>query len=96
MEYTNRPHRGRQARPTKAEITNAWANIRDESSRGNVAASALLIAITEDRPVFHTESGIENLLGHGGWAGDAPAEKARILDLIRVCNPQSKQLPENQ
>lgn len=96
MNNSARPTRGRQARPTKPEINAAWAHLKGESGRGNVVACALLVAISEDRPVFHVESGVENLPGHGGWHGDHPTEKARIIDLIRANNPQSKQLPENQ
>lgn len=88
--------RGEQVRPTKAEIANAWAHLKGESSRGNVFACALLVAIVEGRAVFHIESGIENLPGHGGWEGDSPAAKSQILTSIRANSPQSKQLPENQ
>lgn len=96
MNTSARPVRGRQARPTKPEISAAWSHLKGESGRGNVVACALLVAISEERPIFHIESGVENLAGHGGWQGDQPAEKARIIDLIRANNPQSKQLPENQ
>lgn len=96
MQSSARPTRGRQARPTRAELNAAWSRLKTESNRGNVVACALLVALAEGHPVFHAESGIENLAGHGGWQGDNPTEKARILDLIRANNPQSKQLPENQ
>ncbi len=47
-------------------------------------------------PAMHTESGILNLPGHGGWSGDASDPKDGILKTLRDADPQSKQLPENQ
>ena len=44
--------RGRQHKPTQAELAAAWDRIRDKADQGDVAASALLIALAETRPVL--------------------------------------------
>ena len=44
--------RGRQHKPTQAELAAAWDRIRDKADQGDVAASALLIALAEKRPVL--------------------------------------------
>lgn len=90
------PTRGRQARPTRAEIASAWQRIRAAAEAGDLQASALLIALGEGKPLMHTDGGILNLPGHGGWVGDAHDPKPAILAAIRASNPSSKQLPENQ
>lgn len=91
-----RPPRGRQAKPTKSEVAAAWERIRDAADAGDLTASALLIALMENRAILHADSGILNLSGHGGWVGDANDPKEKILAAIRANDPQSKQLPENQ
>lgn len=47
--------RGRQARPTRAEVAAAWSRIRAAADAGSVQASAALIALSEGRPV-HLEN----------------------------------------
>lgn len=96
MDYANRPARGRQAKPTKAEVSVAWSCIRTAAQRGDLQASVFLIALSEGRPIFHLDGGILNLPGHSGWRGDDKDPQGVILDAIRQNNPQSKQLPENQ
>ena len=44
--------RGRQHKPTQAELAAAWDRIRDKADQGDGAASALLIALAEKRPVL--------------------------------------------
>jgi hypothetical protein len=87
--------RGRQARPTKSDVSGAWACIRSAVAQGDIQASALLIALTEGRPLLHVDGGILNLPGHGGWSGERDY-KAELLARIRESDPQSRQLPENQ
>jgi hypothetical protein len=96
MEHTTRQPRGRQAKPTKAEVSAAWVCIRNAAAHGDIQASALLIALSEGRPALHVDGGILNLPGHGGWAGENPHPKKAVLATIRESDPQSKQLPENQ
>jgi hypothetical protein len=88
--------RGRQARPTKSDVSGAWASIRSAAAQGDIQASALLIALTEGRPLLHVDGGILNLPGHGGWVGERGDYKPELLVRIRENDPQSKQLPENQ
>ena len=87
--------RGRQARPTRAEIASAWQRIRDAAEAGDLLACALLIALSESKAPMHTDGGILNFPGHGGWVGERNP-KPEILATIRASNPSSKQLPENQ
>lgn len=47
--------RGRQRRPTASEVAAAWDRIRIKADQGDVAASALLIALAEKRPVLPVE-----------------------------------------
>ncbi len=51
MSPTSKP-RGHQAKPTRAEVKAAWSRLRSAADQGNVQASALLIALTENRPVL--------------------------------------------
>jgi|GEM_PF-758707 len=88
--------RGRQAKPTKAEVADAWERIRVAAEAGNLQACALLIALAENKPLMHTDGGIINLPGHGGWRGDENDPRDAILAKIRENEPHSKQLPENQ
>ena len=44
--------RGRQHKPTQSEVAAAWDRIRTKADQGDVAASALLIALAEKRPVL--------------------------------------------
>ncbi|OZY41075.1 hypothetical protein CJF43_14370 [Pseudomonas fragi] len=87
--------RGRQAKPTKSEVASAWEHIRAAAETGDLQACALLIALSENKPL-HLDSGILNLLGHGGWVGDKNDPGEHIRATIRANDPQSKQLPENQ
>lgn len=47
--------RGRQAKPTRREVCAAWDRLRAAADRGDIQASAALIALTEGRPL-HLES----------------------------------------
>lgn len=98
MDYSNRPPRGKQATPTKAEIADAWSRIREAAAAGDLYACALLIALSDkQRPLMHTDGGIYNLPGKSsGWRGDENDPREAILAKIREEDPQSKQLPENQ
>ena len=53
---TARTARGRQHKPTRTEVAAAWDRLRDAASQGSVQASALLIALTENKPVIAMES----------------------------------------
>lgn len=48
---TTKP-RGPQAKPTRAEINAAWGRLRSAAEQGSVQASALLIALVENRPLY--------------------------------------------
>ncbi|MGY2191875.1 hypothetical protein [Pseudomonas pergaminensis] len=48
--------RGLQAKPTRAEINAAWGRLREAAADGSVQASALLIALAENKPVIAMES----------------------------------------
>jgi hypothetical protein len=50
--HTTTKHRGPQAKPTRAELNSAWARIRSAAEMGSVEASALLIALAENKPVI--------------------------------------------
>lgn len=50
MSATIKP-RGPQAKPTRAELNAAWSRIRLAAEQGSVQASALLIALTENKPL---------------------------------------------
>ncbi len=43
--------RGRQARPTRNEVSAAWDRIRTAADSGDLQASALLIALAESKPL---------------------------------------------
>lgn len=43
--------RGRQAKPTKVEVIAAWDRLRTAATAGDLQASALLIALVENRPL---------------------------------------------
>ncbi|KPW63539.1 MULTISPECIES: hypothetical protein [Pseudomonas] len=49
---TTSKQRGQQAKPTRAEVKAAWSRLRSAADQGNVQASALLIALTENKPVL--------------------------------------------
>ena len=53
---TAKTARGRQHKPTRTEVAAAWDRLRDAASQGSVQASALLIALTENKPVIAMES----------------------------------------
>ncbi|CDM54063.1 hypothetical protein [Pseudomonas aeruginosa] len=93
---TINPARGRQVRPTKQEVSAAWSRLRAAAELGSPLANALLIALA-DRPISqHTDSGVINLPGHGGWRGEPNDPLLAILASIRESDPSSSQLPENQ
>ncbi|PRW84040.1 hypothetical protein C7A10_29660 [Pseudomonas fluorescens] len=48
--------RGPQAKPTRAELNSAWARLRSAADKGSVEACALLIALSENKPVISLES----------------------------------------
>jgi hypothetical protein len=50
MSATAKP-RGTQAKPTRAELNAAWNRLRAAADQGSVQANALLIALTENRPL---------------------------------------------
>jgi hypothetical protein len=43
--------RGRNAKPTRSEVNAAWGRLRDAADRGDIQASAALIALTENKPL---------------------------------------------
>ena len=49
MNLTTRPSRGRQRRPTKAEIDKAMDFVRYHADRGNASAAAVLIGLDASR-----------------------------------------------
>ncbi|MBI6611597.1 hypothetical protein YA0729_02450 [Pseudomonas simiae] len=53
MSTTPKP-RGQQAKPTRAEVKAAWERLRTAADQGSVQASALLIALVENRPLIAT------------------------------------------
>lgn len=53
MSTTIKP-RGHQAKPTRAEVKAAWERLRTAADQGSVQASALLIALVENRPLIAT------------------------------------------
>lgn len=94
---TSTSTRGRNKRPTAAEINSAWSVLRTSAQSGNPVGAALLIALTEQKPFMHTDGGIYNMPGKSsGWRGDENDPHDAILAKIREEDPQSKQLPENQ
>lgn len=57
MTTTAKP-RGPQSKPTKAEISAAWARLRSAAQQGNVEANALLIALAENKPAITMGAGL--------------------------------------
>lgn len=55
MTAASQQTRGKQAKPTRAEVRAAWDRLRAAAAAGNVAANAALIALAENRPL-HMES----------------------------------------
>lgn len=53
---TAKTARGRQHKPTRSEVAAAWSRLRDAASEGSIQASALLIALAENKPVIAMES----------------------------------------
>lgn len=53
---TAKPARGRQHKPTRSEVAAAWGRLREAAAEGSVQASALLIALAENKPVIAIES----------------------------------------
>jgi len=47
-----RKPRGKQARPTREELTAYYSLLRSKAGEGDVQASALLIALAERRPLL--------------------------------------------
>lgn len=43
--------RGRQAKPTRAEVAAAWGRLRAAADQGDVQACAALIALSEGKPL---------------------------------------------
>lgn len=43
--------RGRQAKPTRHEVSAAWDRLRSAADGGDLQASALLIALVESKPL---------------------------------------------
>jgi len=56
MQTPTTKQRGPQARPTRAELNLAWARLRAAADKGSVEACALLIALSENKPVISLES----------------------------------------
>ena len=52
---TAKPARGRQHKPTRSEVAAAWNRLREDAADGSVQASALLIALAENKPVIAME-----------------------------------------
>ena len=49
---STKPARGRQSRPTRAEVAAYYELLRTKASDGDVQASAALIALAERRPIL--------------------------------------------
>lgn len=47
--------RAKQTRPVRAEVKAAWERIRLAAGSGDIQASALLIALTEHRPLIRAD-----------------------------------------
>lgn len=50
--------RGRSRAVSKAEVTAAWDRLRNAADHGDVTACALLISLTERRPILPAQGGI--------------------------------------
>lgn len=48
--------RGPQIKPTRADVNAAWSRLRAAVEQGSVEASALLIALTENKLVIRLDS----------------------------------------
>lgn len=44
--------RGRATKPTRAEVSAAWGLIRKAADSGNLQAAALLVALSENKPLL--------------------------------------------
>lgn len=53
----NKPQRGRQCRPTRRELEAAWVRLRAAADQGDIQATALLVALAENRPLFPAPAG---------------------------------------
>ena len=51
MTATTKTLRGRQNKPTRAELAACWHRLRDAATAGDVQANAALIALSENRPL---------------------------------------------
>lgn len=47
--------RGRQHKPTRSEVAAAWDRLRAAADKGSIQASALLIALSEGKPLLNQE-----------------------------------------
>lgn len=47
--------RSRQIKPVRAEVRAAWERLRKAADSGDIQASALLIALTEARPLIRAD-----------------------------------------
>jgi len=56
MQTQQTKQRGPQAKPTRAELNSAWARLRAAADTGSIEACALLIALSENKPVIGLES----------------------------------------
>lgn len=45
-------YRGRQVRPTQAEINSAWVRLRSAADSGDQQANALLVALAKNKPII--------------------------------------------
>lgn len=48
----NKPQRGRQCRPTRRELEAAWVRLRAAADQGDIQATALLVALAENKPLL--------------------------------------------
>lgn len=64
----NTKQRGHQVRPTKTEVNTAWGRLRSAADSGDLQASALLVALAENKPLL--------LLPAAPGAGDQEARAA--------------------
>lgn len=55
-EHQPTKRRGPPKKVTRAEVFDAWARLRAAASRGDLQASALLIALAENKPVIAFEA----------------------------------------
>lgn len=44
--------RGRQSKPTRSELNAAWARLRTAADSGDLQATALLVALSENKPLL--------------------------------------------